>query len=65
MLVYLYHYQLLNDYNNYLIFIDFAQKYNLESENKLFYEKLFLTLSEKRESITYSIILTPLLTTAA
>ena len=46
-----YHYQLVNDINNYLSFGDLAQKYDLKNENKLFlkYVKLYISIPEKWE----------------
>ena len=46
-----YHYQLVDDNNNYLSFGDLAQKYDLRNENELFlkYVKLYLSIPEKWE----------------
>ena len=44
-----YHYQLIDDNNNYLSFGDLAQKFDLKKNNKLFfkYVKLYLSILEK------------------
>ena len=46
-----YHYQLVDDNDNYLSFGDLAQKYDLKNKNELFlnYVKLYLFISEKWE----------------
>ena len=47
-----YHYQLVDDNNNYLSFADLAQKYDLKNENELFlkYVKSYLSIPEKWEN---------------
>ena len=56
-----YHYQLVDDNNNYLSFGDLAQKYDLRNENELFlkYVKLYLSIPEKWEGNISSFQCTP------
>ena len=60
-----YHYESVDDNNNYLSYSDLAQKYDLKIENILFlmYVRLYLSISEKRKAIFHSFIYSVLPTT--